>query len=87
MTYYGQVQKDSPLETEEVYQFLQKSLLQTSKSFPLRGPRKHTENKLIYQNLWEGRIDNFQGEELVLFKGGKIYRGNYLGGLVDLRSG
>jgi len=87
MTYYGQIPKDAPLETEEVYQFLQKALLKTSLEFPLRGPKKYTQSEFIYQNSWEGKINRFQGKESILVQNKKIYQGNYLGGLVNLRAG
>lgn len=87
MVYYGFIEKDVVLEVEKVYKFLQSCLAKASKEFPLRGPKKHTENDFMYQNTWNGKINQYFGKEKILFKNQLIYKAFYFGGLVNLRSG
>lgn len=87
MVYYGFIEENVTLEVEKVYRFLQSCLSKTPKEFPLRGPKKHTENDFVYQNTWSGKISQYFGKEKILFKNQLIYKGFYLGGLVNLRSG
>lgn len=87
MVYYGYILDNNKLPVEKVYQFLQKSLLKTPKFFPLRGPKKFIESEFIYENLWQGEINQFTGKEKIYIGKNKIYNANYLGGLINLRSG
>ena len=87
MVYYGYVLNNNKLPIEKVYKFLQNSLIKTPKSFPIRGPKKFIENDFIYKNSWLGKINQFAGEEKILANKSEIYKANYFGGLVNLRSG
>lgn len=87
MTYYGKILPENTLKIEEIYGFLQKALLQTIENFPVRGPQKYTHGKFEYLNSWQGKIDDFSGQEMIFHLGKKIYQASYLGGLVNLRFG
>lgn len=58
MVYYGHVLNNNKLPTERIYQFLQKSLMKAPQDFPVRGPKKNTEDKLVYKNSWQGGLVN-----------------------------
>ena len=87
MVYYGFVEKNVDQPVEGIYKFLQSALTKAPKEFPLRGPEKYTKTNFVYQNTWEGRINQYFGKEKIFFKSNLIYRAYYFGGLVNLRSG
>lgn len=87
MTYYGKILPENTLEIEEIYSFLQKALLKTIENFPIRGPKEYAQDKFLYLNSWQGKIDDFSGQEKISHLGKEVYQANYLGGLVNLRSG
>jgi hypothetical protein len=87
MVYYGYILDNNKLPIEKVYKFLQKSLVKTPKNFPIRGPKKFIENEFIYKNSWQGKINQFTGEERIFVNNEEIYQANYLGGLINLKSG
>ena len=68
----------------EVYGFLKRALLKTPAEHPYRGPEKLEEGAFIYQNVWQGNPENFQGEEVITHNNSKVYSARYFGGLVDL---
>jgi hypothetical protein len=82
--YYGQV--DGP-NIDSVYSFLQRALRDAPPAFPVRGPDKLREGRFSYENVYEGGVASFSGQETIHESGRLVYRARYLGGLVDRRSG
>ncbi|MBP8591187.1 hypothetical protein KBI33_01810 [Candidatus Shapirobacteria bacterium] len=85
MVYYGWVVEG--VATDPVYKVLRKALMQMPVKAPFRGPKEYKEEKYTYRNFWEGDVDRFSGEEQILQGKRLIYKANYIGGLVDQRSG
>lgn len=85
MVYYGRVEEG--IEPNKVYQVLKNALIQMPENYPYRGPREYKDGDYVYTNSWEGEVNRFSGEERIK-KGKKlIYKANYIGGLVDQRTG
>lgn len=85
MVYYGRV-NESVTDINTVYKVLQGALLLIPEDKPFRGPKKFTQDGWEYTNVFEGEIDNFFGEEVIIDSDGqKIYQAKYMGGLVDQR--
>ncbi|MCX6702675.1 MAG: DUF5680 domain-containing protein [Candidatus Wolfebacteria bacterium] len=85
MVYYGWVDEDA--ETDPVYAILRDALMRMPENHPYRGPKEYSENGLVYENVWNGDLDRFSGEEKITQNGKLLYKANYLGGLVDQRKG
>lgn len=81
MVYYGWVEKD--VDHSLVYKVLQGALKQMPAEYPLRGPKKHNEDGLVYSNEWHGDVENYSGKETISDGQSTIYTANYMGGLVD----
>lgn len=81
MVYYGY---DSG-KVKGLIGFLMQALAHPPKALPVRGPEQLTEDDFQYVNKWKGNLKNFQGEEIIFYKGKKVYTANYIGGLVDQR--
>jgi hypothetical protein len=83
MAYYGWV-KEGVKDVNEVYAILQGALRLIPENKPFRGPEVFSQNSLTYENVFEGGIENFSGQETIVSeKGEKIYEARYAGGLVD----
>ena len=85
MVYYGWVEEG--VATNPVYAVLRNALTQMPKEYPFRGPKEYRESENVYTNSWEGNLSRFSGEEKIVQGEKLIYKANYLGGLVDRRSG
>ncbi|OQA93087.1 MAG: hypothetical protein BWY24_00728 [Microgenomates group bacterium ADurb.Bin219] len=85
MVYYGWVTED--VETNIVYGILRGALMKMPDDAPFRGPREYKEGKFTYTNKWIGDVEQYSGEEQITQGGNLIYKANYMGGLVDQRSG
>jgi hypothetical protein len=83
--YYGNV--DNAGDPKEIYHFLKKALAAQPEAFPVRGPKSLKLGALVYENYWEGNLDNFSGSESILENGREVYRASYIGGFVDTRRG
>ena len=81
MVYYGQVIEGT--ETEKVYAFLRKALMNMPEANPYRGPKEHKQDQFVYRNSWIGELDNFFGEEQIYENDKFLYKANYMGGFVD----
>ncbi len=82
MVYYGWVIKGADFNA--VYEVLQEALSLIPKDKPFRGPKKYEYNNMKYNNIFEGEVDNFFGEETIISKDKKaIYKAKYIGGLID----
>lgn len=85
MVYYGWV-NESIKDANIIYEVLQSALSLIPEDKPFRGPETYNHNDLEYNNVFEGEIDNFFGNETIKNKQGKeIYKARYAGGLVDQR--
>jgi len=84
MGYYGLV-NNSIINFEMVYKILKKALLLIPKNKPFRGPSKYINDDLIYTNKYNGKIENFFGEEIITMSGRKIYTAKYMGGFINQR--
>ena len=84
MVYYGFVSQE--IEANLMFQFLRKALKQMPADIPLRGPTSFTELEMEYLNKWSGTLERYQGSELILRSGKKVYQCTYQGGWVDRRS-
>lgn len=84
MVYYGYV-TDKELDHKDVYAFLKKALASPSGDSPYRGPKSFIEDGWEYKNSWEGSLERYNGEEIILFKDQEVYKAWYSGGLVDQR--
>lgn len=84
MVMYGSIDP-SFSDFKTVYKFLQKALRSQPEDLPLRGPKVFQEGDFIYKNKTEGNLENFSGEEEICKDKKRIYKMNYIGGLVDLR--
>lgn len=82
MTYYGWLSK-AITDPKEIYKFLQKALSLIPEDKPYRGPKELKENNLKYENNFQGKINNFSGEEVIYQNNKEAYRAKYAGGLVD----
>ncbi len=85
MVYYGWVVEG--MEANPVYGVLRNALMQMPEAHPFRGPIKYDEGKFAYANSWNGDVARFLGEEQITYGDRLIYKANYIGGVVDRRSG
>ncbi len=84
MVYYGKV-NNNIYDINGIYGFLKKALSLVPQDYPFRGPAIYNETNLKYRNKWDGNIKSFYGNEYISYKGKRIYKAHYMGGLVDLR--
>jgi len=82
MAYRGGVFEEYEYLSEEGFEFLKKCISMAPEDFPARGPVKVEDGDWVYENVWEGDIEGFVGEENIYFKGEKVCFRNYFGGLV-----
>jgi hypothetical protein len=82
MSYRGGVMPDHEAKHNEAFNFLKKCISKMPKDFPARGPSKLRIGSWRYENIWNGTISGFTGEENIYFKGEKICFRNYVGGLI-----
>ena len=83
MVYYGRVYEEG--DTNEIYPFLRRALLEIPHMYPFRGPTDLKEGDLRYENIPQGSIDDFSGSEYI-FKGQeRVYSARYIGGFIDQR--
>jgi hypothetical protein len=85
MTYYGRIYENM-VDGKEIYKILQQALTLIPEEKPYRGPKEYKEGDYIYTNDFVGEVDNFSGEETITLNGKKIYKAQYVGGLVDQKN-
>ena len=85
MVYYGWVEEG--VNPDIVYGILREALMQMPEEHPYRGPEEFKKGNLTYRNKWEGEVDRYLGEEVILQEEKTVYKANYLGALVDKRRG
>jgi hypothetical protein len=69
-------------EKEDLVPFLMKALSNLPEDFPARGPKEFREGDYRYENVWQGTIEEFSGEEKIFHNDKQLYYGKYIGGLV-----
>jgi len=75
------------VNTDSVYGILRNALMQMPDDAPFRGPKEYKEGEFTYTNKWTGDVERYSGEEQITQGENLIYKANYMGGLVDQRSG
>lgn len=85
MVYYGRVEPTA--DTDAVYKILRQALMHMPSNAPFRGPSDLSLGSLQYINQWTGNVEKYQGTESIYEKDVLLYTANYMGGLVDQRSG
>lgn len=85
MVYYGFV--TSGIDPNEVYAVLREALKNMPEKYPFRGPKNLEVGKFKYENIWEGGIKKYSGEEYIFQNKRVLYKANYMGGLVDIKKG
>ncbi len=81
MNYYGGV-TDKMASGKDIYPFLQKAMQRVTAERPFRGPSEYQEGDFLYQDMSDGNIDQFTGQEVIYFKGKQVYSLKYHGGKV-----
>ena len=85
MVYYGWVtEKVNP---DQVYTVLRAALQQMPPDAPFRGPQQLKQGAYLYTNHWRGTIERYSGHEQITHNDTLIYQADYMGGLVDQRTG
>ena len=81
MNYYGKATSD--IRSSIIYDFLKEALKRVTPEKPFRGPDSFKSDDWEYVNRSKGNVEQFIGEEQVLFKGEIVYKLNYHGGLIQ----
>jgi hypothetical protein len=81
MNYSGKTSLERD-EAVQMYYFLRMVLRNSSAEMPLRGPSDFEESNYQYTNKYEGDIDSFYGNEIILINGQEIYWLQYHGGSI-----
>lgn len=81
MNYYGGVEKKI-VDSEKVFAFLRKALLQVSVDRPFRGPRFYKEDDFEYTDSSSGDTTCFKGTEEITYRGETVHRLEYAGGII-----
>ena len=80
--YFGFV-LDDELNERDIYAFLRKALMQEYEDvIPVRGPAKFSDGEWSYQFSPNGGLENFTGQEEILFNGKVVYRCFVHGGFI-----
>jgi len=85
MVYYGWVAKNT--KKDPIYKILRGALSKMPAKYPFRGPKKYKDENFVYENKWKGNLEEYSGEEKITLNKKIVYKANYIGGLVDQRSG
>ena len=74
---------NNKIDKNEIYDFLRQALMQNHESeIPVRGPARFSFEKWDYKFSFNGNLENFFGEEVILFKGEIVYRCLIHGGFI-----
>ena len=82
MNYYGRI-VDRKAFPKDIYEFLKKALRQVKKDRPFRGPKEFNDGMFSYKDESRGKVDSFEGVEMIYWSGKKVYELRYHGGLVN----
>lgn len=84
MCYRGLYSGKEPYE--KFIAFLKAALRDGPEKMPVRGPKEFKSEEFPYwkyKNEWKGKIEEFEGRELIFFKGKEVYWTEYQGGRVN----
>ncbi|MBL7021926.1 hypothetical protein ISR92_01215 [Patescibacteria group bacterium] len=81
MSYYGHTY-DMSIDGEKFSSFLKKMISKTEPGILLRGPKKWKEKEWSYRYGYKGSVGDFTAEEIIKFKGKKVFIVKFNGGLV-----
>ena len=84
MNYYGATISDD-ISVEQVYDFLKKALRKIRAERPFRGLDSFQEGEFKYFDKSVGNVEDFFGDEKILFQGQEVYRLKYHGGLIKMK--
>jgi len=83
MNYYGGIEKKI-VDSERVFDFLRKALLQASSDKPFRGPCFYKEGDFEYVGSSTGDIKCFKGKEEITYQREIVHRLEYAGGIITI---
>lgn len=78
MVYYGSDYHRTP----GLIPVLLKALSSLPDEMPARGQKYLKDGDFEYRNNWKGDLESFSGDEVITYKGEKVYNLKYSGGLV-----
>ncbi|MFW0862747.1 MAG: DUF5680 domain-containing protein [Candidatus Komeilibacteria bacterium] len=81
MSYYGYTE-DVPFDGEQFSKFFKKIISKTEAGMLLRGPKKWKEKEWSYRYNYKGSFGRFTAEEIVKYKGKKVFCVRFNGGLI-----
>lgn len=84
MNYFGRL-TTTGVDTEEIYQFLRKAILNNNDLIPVRGPKAYEETHYQYKNHINGSLSHFKGTERIYRGGELVYEATYQGGVINDR--
>lgn len=82
MNYYGKT-LSKLISLEKIGTFLKKALKLVTKNRPFRGPNELVDGDFKYRDTSTGGIENFEGTEVIFYRGEKVYELKYHGGVVN----
>jgi hypothetical protein len=86
MNYHGRsiADADSDRSVEDVGMgdMLHAALKEPPRDAPYRGPRSKTLGDCEYRCSWQGALDDFSGEEEILYRGKRVYSLRFHGGAI-----
>lgn len=85
MNYYGRsvigVNADGGIDAD-FGEILHAALMQPPREAPYRGPRSFKKGDCEYRCSWEGALEDFRGDEEIMYKGARIYFLRFHGGSI-----
>lgn len=81
MNYYGEI-LDASSDPMTVYTFLREAMSSITPDYPFRGPANLKKGKLSYENVQDGTVLSFHGNETISDDGILVYYLHYHGGIM-----
>ncbi len=82
MIYYGGIPDNIRVNLEDEFNFLRKALTQTALTARLQGDSNFSEGNRAYNSKVSGTIDDFKGEETIIFNGVITHEVFFAGGAI-----
>ncbi|MCL6459327.1 MAG: DUF5680 domain-containing protein [Gorillibacterium sp.] len=84
MVYSGGVMMSNAVRDiiDPIYKFLRRALKQVDTNSIYRGPNHYQEDAYLYENEYEGTLEDFHGKEIIILDGDKVYELRYNGGII-----
>jgi hypothetical protein len=83
MNYYGEI-LDTSSDPKNVYAFLREAMSSITPEYPFRGPANLKKGSLSYQNVQNGTLQSFYGNETIFDDGKMVYYLDYHGGKMKM---